>query len=129
MIWPDLDWSEAIRRFLAHFGLGVILSVALYSLLEKFFVSPDNREGFRRATWVGFFGGIFSVAIDLDHIVMWFGAAYTRPLHWPVFGLALIAAVFLFFMNESGRRPPLYWFIWCVCLMVHVVEDFTLNWF
>lgn len=137
MVWPAIDWLAAITRGLAHVGLGVLLSTLLYWFLEKIFLYRDEREGFRQATWVGVWGGIFSVIIDVDHIVMWWGATYTRPLHWPAFYVAIVFAsllglnYLLSWLADVGSvnmvKKSIWWFIWCVCVIVHVIEDFTLN--
>lgn len=140
--WPTLEW--AVKAFLSHFGLGVLTALILCLIFERVTIVAEHRKGFTWACVVGFWGGMVSVGIDIDHIVLLLGATYSRPLHWPVLGIICVPVIILggftllmFALIKKARDPNdalfvrrlIYAVCLCVCLAVHVIEDFTLGWF
>lgn len=135
-------WEWMIKAICSHFSVGTLLSLLLYFIFMRSVIF-QSRYFFNKAFVVSFLGGLISILIDLDHVVALFGWAYWRPLHIP---LAIIALFVILFPNRpikylsevkifkkiidlGGIDGRLILRIWSFCLIVHVIEDFTLGWF
>lgn len=131
LYWPTIDWSWTVRAFLSHFAMGFLIAWLLYLVLSNFLLKHLTKLDFYQALFVGFIGAWFSVVIDIDHLVLFLGWEYSRPLHLPVLFLSCLAVSYFLLKIFRGTlaEKNLCWMIWAICAIAHVAEDFWPNWF
>ncbi|GEM_PF-2141269 len=139
----DLQWT--VKAVFSHFSVGYIISVLFYLGWMRLF-APLNKKNLYESLVIAPLSGLVSLLIDADHIVMFFGQEkeYSRPAH-PL--VALIAALIIW--NTTWRLVELFWeakvykksidikavrlntvvWIWSLCLVAHVAEDYLIGWF
>lgn len=139
----DLQWT--VKAICSHFTVGYVLSLVSYLFWMRLFVQ-FTKKIFYQSLFIAFVGGLASLAIDADHVVMFFGweSEYSRPWHPWLAGFASLAIfVTTCFLVKSWwecticeRNINIKWLIisilvWILSLdwIVHVVEDYTLGWF
>lgn len=122
----DLEWT--VKAICSHFTIGYFLSLLVYLRF---------RKSLFPSLLVALIGGSISVLIDIDHVVYFFGIAHGRPLHIPYAIASLIIFCFPKLLAQrlskikilSGIDIILAVRIWSLCILFHILEDYTIAWF
>lgn len=151
---PDVNIQWSVQAFFCHFGMGAMLAWLLaIAFIKRPAATPYQKTEFRiqntyrwlrskirntTAIWIGFAGGVMSWLPDLDHLsIPMFHHPSGRIAHPIAFTISIILATYCAVWIRKLRavradddivEAYVFFLIMSICVIAHVVEDFTLSW-
>ena len=109
MRWPEgITLELVITRSFCHFTLGFWIAFAVAAIIVKYFgkkilfATPWPQM----AAYVGLWGGVANVFVDIDHLALFFGFSDGKFLHTPCLWVAgILTSYSLGCLFEALDRP------------------------